>query len=91
MIHIFTLLTLLFLPSLSIKEINPKLCINCKHFLPNFMNNKYGKCSLFLTKNNDNYELITGNSDNKFDYYHCSVARGYEDMCGKEGRLYIKK
>jgi hypothetical protein len=90
MINIFTLLSILILPCLSLNEIKPTLCITCKYFLPYFLNNKYGKCSLFIKNNNNNYNLVNGNFENKIDYYYCSVSRGYDDMCGKEGKLYKK-
>jgi hypothetical protein len=36
--------------------------------------------------------LVNGRNTNKPpDYYHCSIARKYEDMCGKDGKLHEKK
>lgn len=42
---VFTLLSLLFLPILSFKEIKPKCCINCKPFNED---DKFKKCSLLI-------------------------------------------
>ena len=58
MIFMFTLLSLLFSPSTSLKEINPKLCINCKYFIEDSKFGKFGKfnkCSLFPKDTNGGY------------------------------------
>ena len=78
----------------------PNLCINCKYFTykhsnMDISNNtkvndtkvnepKYGKCSYFPKIENNIEYLVTGNSE----YAYCYIARKYEDMCGKEGRMY---
>jgi hypothetical protein len=77
----------IILPIISLKPINPKLCINCKYFISDNDNGKDGKCS-FLPKRDENY-LVNG--INEEDYYYCSTARKYEDMCGEEGKYYKKK
>ena len=95
--YFFTLLSLLFLQVLSFNVINPKLCLNCKHFITDNDTGKFGKCSLFTEKETNNvYMLVNGISENKnIQYYYCATARNCEDMCGKEGkkhkRKYIKK
>lgn len=92
--YIFTLLSLLFLPILSLKVIKPKLCINCKYFLnTDYSNDKFGKCSLFPKEELNNwYRLVNGNTDeNEYEYTYCSTARKIEHMCGKEGKMYKKK
>jgi hypothetical protein len=89
MIFIVTLLSLLFLPILSFKEITPKICINCKYFISNNNNNnKFSKCSLFPKE--DNYILVNGIHEDK-EYHYCSTSRRIDEMCGKEGKLYKKK
>jgi len=71
----------------SIKK--PKLCINCKYFRNNlFQDPEYGKCSLFTKKINTN--LVTGITNYK-NYYYCSTARSFEDMCYIDGKFYVKK
>lgn len=87
---IFTLLNVLFLPILSLK---PKLCINCKYFIKDYLSNdKFGKCSLFPKKENDIYMLVSGIPEDKnLEYHYCSVSREIVNMCGKEGKLYKKK
>ena len=78
------------IPVFSLKETTPNLCINCKFFMNNFISgNKYGKCSLF-PKTETDIDLVTG-SKKDYKYQFCSIARDYDDMCGKEGKKYIKK
>jgi hypothetical protein len=82
-----------------------KLCINCKHFIKNSYNPKFSKCALFekfelklFEKigekiNNLNY-LVTGikqENNNMKKYYHCSIARNCEVMCGVDGKKYESK
>jgi hypothetical protein len=54
---VFTLLSLLFLPILSFKEIKPKRCINYKPFIED---DKFKKCSLLIKEqiNDVVYSLI---------------------------------
>ena len=87
--YIFTILSILFLPILSFKEIKPKLCINCKYFITDNDTGKFGKCSLFPTKENDHFMLVNG--IHNIEYHYCSVVRGVEGMCGTEGKMYKKK
>ena len=91
--YIFTILSILFLPILSFKEIKPKLCVNCKYFITDNDTDKFGKCSLFQRKENDIYSLVIGiHKDTNNEYRHfCSVARSSENMCGREGKMYKKK
>jgi hypothetical protein len=90
MYKFFTLFFIFLSPFFSIKVNKPKLCINCKHFISNNIDNKYGKCSLFPRELIDDY-LIDGNTENNKEYYYCSTARSFENMCGKEGKMYKKK
>ena len=62
-------------------------CIHCKFFQKHFIDNKYGKC-LFFPKTE--VQFVTDEHDNDSHYY-CSTARKYEDMCGKEGKKYVRK
>ena len=85
-LHLLTFI----LPIVSVKQIKPKLCINCKYFIPHKDNiNKYGKCSFFPKKEYQSYFLVDGISEK--DYYFCSVSRSSEDMCDEEGKYYKKK
>jgi hypothetical protein len=69
-------------------EMKPKFCVNCRYFIPNESNNEYGKCSLFVYENSK--YLVDGLvRDN--DYYACSSARSWSNLCGKEGKKYKKK
>ena len=88
--YIFTILTILFLPILSFKEIKPKLCIKCKYFITE-NDNKFGKCSLFPKEENDIYKLVNGINIDNIDYYYCTTSREMEHMCGPEGKMYKRK
>jgi len=85
------------LPVFSLKETKPKACINCKYFIPTTDDEvKFGKCSAFPKKVDDQFFLVTGTKEDKIiDYTYCSVARNNDRMCGNEGimhkRKYIKK
>lgn len=71
----------------SMGKVKPKICIECKHFIPSKTDDIYGKCSLFPLNNND--FLINGVKDKS--YYYCSTARMSTKMCGNEGKLYKRK
>ena len=68
----------------------PKLCIDCKFFKKDGVSNKYGKCSLFITKEDDKSVLVDGIDRTRIEYQYCSIARKYDHMCGEEGKLYVK-
>jgi len=89
--YIFTILSILFLPILSLKVMKPKLCVNCKYFITDNGSGKYGKCSLFSRKENEIYRLVNGIYEYNNETHYCSVARGSESMCGEEGKMYKKK
>jgi hypothetical protein len=89
--YIIIIICSIIVPVFSLKEITPKLCVNCKFFTNSFANdNKYGQCSLFPKKEKKKEFLATGQIQN-VEYKYCSVARYYDDMCGKEGKLYKNK
>ena len=71
-------------------EIKPKLCIDCKYFRKHdFLKDTiFGKCLLFPDTNDDDYFLVNGYRNYNKEYYHCSTARKYDSMCGKEGKYY---
>lgn len=65
----------------------PKLCVDCRYFIKDVYNsNKYGKCLLFTIEDNDSFLVDGIKKDNEHTF--CSVARKYENMCGKEGKFY---
>ena len=74
----------------------PRLCKNCKFFLPNDpwfgVGNEFSKCKLFADVQDDDNFLVTGKKANpKTEYKFCSIVRKYEYMCGKEGKFYKRK
>lgn len=88
---IFTCIMSILLLSSSLKQNIPKLCINCKHFIPDNIDNKFGKCSLFPKTDDNNFYLVTGNIKEDLDYIYCETARSYDFRCGKNGDFYKKK
>jgi len=88
--NIFVIICSIIIPVFSLNEITPKLCVNCKFFMKNVISgNTYGKCS-FFPKTEMNIDLVTGiKTDSK--YHYCSIARDYDDMCGKQGKQYVHK
>jgi hypothetical protein len=90
--YITIVICLFVLPIVAFKEMKPKLCINCKHFITDNKNGKFGKCSLFPIEEENNYFLINGIiEDNIIDHDYCSIARNDYKMCGHEGKLHIRK
>jgi len=90
--YIFLVICSIILPVFSFKEMKHKLCVNCKHFIPDKNNNKFGKCSLFPIRKANDYFLVDGvNEDKIIDYNFCSIARLHDSMCGKEGKLHKRK
>jgi hypothetical protein len=87
--NILFIICSIILPILSLKQVKPKLCINCKHFITDNDNGKYGKCSLFPKKEGKIHFLVNGVNEEL--YYHCSISREMNHMCGEEGKYYKKK
>ena len=88
--YIFTILTILFLPISSFKEMKPKFCVDCKYFITDNNTDKFGKCSLSPIRENNNYWLVNGIHYFE-EYQYCSIVRSKEDKCGSEGKMYKKK
>lgn len=67
--------------------------MDCKFFKKNYLDpNKFGKCSLYPIKIDNSDFLVDGlKVASVIDYHYCSTARKSEGICGKEGKLYIKK
>ena len=88
----FILLWPCHLLSISTKSIAaPKLCVNCKHFIPSQTGLQYGKCALF-EREESNHFLVTGrNNINNSHNLYCQTARNAENICGKEGKMYTQK
>ena len=85
--YLFFIVCSIILSPFSAIEIKPKLCIDCKFFLKDsFTSNKYGKCLLFTREDNDSFLVDGIKKENEHTF--CSVARKYENMCGKEGKFY---
>ena len=88
--YIFTVLTILFLPILSFKEMKPKFCVNCKYFLTDNESGKFGKCALFPRRDENIFWLVNGIHYIE-EYKYCSVIRTIGNECGPEGKMYKKK
>ena len=88
--NIFVIICSIIVPVFSLSEIKPNLCVNCRFFTKSFIiGNQYGRCCLFPKTEMDT-DLVTGIKKDA-NYQFCSIARNYDDMCGKEGKKYIKK
>jgi hypothetical protein len=83
------------LPVISLRPTQPKLCINCKYFIPDIVTDTisdvstFSKCSLFPTKRGKINYLVNGIIT--YDYFYCSTSREFNDMCGEEGKYYKKR
>jgi len=100
--YIIIIFCSIVLPIFSLRQIKPKFCINCKHFIADNYNSEHGKCSLFEIETFPTYNdkfLVNGISKDEHktingiskDYLFCSVARVWNHKCGAEGKLYEKK
>jgi len=87
--YIILIICFIILPVISLKQVNPKFCINCKYFIPDINTGEFGKCSFFKKKENKIHFLVTNITQE--EYYFCSTARDANDMCGEEGKHYKKK
>ena len=91
--YIFLIIHFVVVTAFLPKTSEPKLCVNCKFFKKEFFTgNEFGKCSLFPRKERDDNFLVDGIKRNKkIEYSYCSIIRSYNDICGKEGKLFEKK
>jgi hypothetical protein len=89
--NIILIICSIILPIISVKQVKPNLCINCKHFIPDNNNGKFGKCSFFKIKEFNTDFLVNGISNEEDNYYFCSTSRNSNNMCGEEGKYYKKK
>ena len=81
-----------FFITLSSIIIKPKLCINCKFFTKDFFSsNEFGKCTLYPIQRDNIDFLVVGIKKKKNDFYYCSTSRKFNDMCGNEGKYFVKK
>lgn len=89
--YIILIICSIILPIISLNQIKPKLCINCKYFIPDNASGAgiFSKCSFFPKKERKIYFLVDG--INKYENHYCSTARDFNDMCGEEGKCYKKK
>jgi len=88
-------LYLLAMMFMSVASLKPKICIDCKYFIPSGSNyDEFGKCSLSkyeIDKNDERY-LVTGiQVPVVVEYRFCTTMRSNEKLCGKEGKNYVKK
>lgn len=87
--YILLLICSIILPIVSLKTNKPKICINCKYFIPDNDSGKYSRCSFFPKRENNINFLVNG--INEENYYFCYTSRDTNDMCGEEGKYYKKK
>ena len=83
----FIIILSFILSALSLKE--PNQCFNCK-----FYKASGDKCLLFPIIKYTDYNLNNFSIDNfkkkilVYDFRRCIVAREYDYMCGKNGKMY---
>lgn len=69
----------------------PKLCVNCKFFLP-AKNRRFSKCAKFPKKEDNAHYYVTGKIyPENVEYYYCSTARSTYTLCDKEAKMYEEK
>jgi hypothetical protein len=93
MTYLFLIICSLILSPFSASKLTinkPHLCIDCKFFEKDLISNKYGKCSLFTTEDDNKSFLVDGIDRTRIEYQYCAIARKYDDMCGEEGKFYVK-
>ena len=93
MTYLFLILCSILLSPFSASKLTPnkpKLCIDCKFFKKDLLSTKYGKCSLFTTEEANKSFLVDGIDRTRIEYQYCSIARNFDDMCGQEGKFYVK-
>ena len=89
--YIYIIILCIILSPVSESQNKPKLCIDCKFYTKNFFtSNEFGKCTLFPKEEYNEFFLVNG-VNNKKKYQFCCISRKYQNMCGKEGKLYKKK
>ena len=68
-----------------------KFCINCKYFKQSLLSHPdFAKCHIFPKKLSNQIDYLVSGSA-KIEYYYCSTAREYKNMCGQDGKYYKKK
>lgn len=65
-----------------------KFCVDCEHYLPHISNPTYGRCKAFprtysLNKAETAYMVSGVFSEAEVEYFFCSSAREYQNMCGR--------
>ena len=73
----------------ALRKLTPKLCINCKHFITDNTDTRWGKCSLFPRLESSAPFLVNG-VYNEEDYQLCSITRAFDSMCGTSAKYYKK-
>jgi len=74
------------------KLIKEKFCFNCKHFITDYGDDRFSKCSLYPIVEEDNSYLVTGiDRGINIDYNYCIFARNSEKMCGENGNMHKRK
>ena len=96
-IELFCIVTLCTVDALK----QEKICASCKFFTNKNDILLCGKCLLFpKIEINSKYKpntnpiqlLVSGiEKPKEIDYYHCSTARGFKDMCGDAGTKYEER
>jgi len=81
----YTLIVQLCMVFFTVQSLNVPFCINCKHFIPDKLGGKYGKCKMAPVDITE--YLVTGNVKD-IAFHYCTTSRAHDNMCGKNGTKY---
>ena len=73
-----------------------RLCIDCKHYLPNLttVNKSLGKCLFFPIRENIVIDTVSGEIteiEHSQKYRFCGQTRMIETLCGPTAKYFTKK
>jgi hypothetical protein len=80
--------TLFLFLSLGNGFVQPKFCVECKNFIPQGSDKRFGKCKAFPIEKT-NFFLVTKQYEfDEHDFRHCATARNLESLCGAQGKRF---
>ena len=90
MLYLFTLLCMYIVSLTNSLKTQPKLCINCKHFIQpkNGLKDEFGTCGKLPFESS---KFLVDGKYRDDDFYSCSTARSWDRLCGKNAKEYRKK
>jgi len=79
--------------SFQVQTIEPKFFKDCNFFVKEniLTRNRFGRCTLFVYDEQDDFLVDGINKINLQKYFYCSTARSSEHMCGVMGKKFQPK